>query len=102
MNYFFYKLDPPRSSFPADMTPEEGRLMQQHVAYWSELMQRGCVVVFGPVGDPKGTYGMAVIQLESGADPKALAANDPVIKADAGFRCEIHPMPRVMVSRANA
>lgn len=53
------------------------------------------MLAFGPVADPKGAYGIAVAQLENGADTLPLADNDPVIKANAGFSFEIHPMPQL-------
>jgi len=52
MKYFFYKLNPPRSIFMADMTPAEAKLMQEHAAYWNGLMKQGLVIAVGPVADP--------------------------------------------------
>jgi hypothetical protein len=37
--YFFFKLIPPRSTFPADITPAEAQLMERHVAYWRGFME---------------------------------------------------------------
>jgi len=54
MAYFFFKLVPPRPSFPQDMTEAEGELMKRHAAYWQSLLDKGFVLVFGPVLDPKG------------------------------------------------
>ena len=96
MNYFLFKLVPPRSTFPADMTPAEAVLMQEHSAYWAEQMHQGRVVAIGPVADPAGTYGIGIIQLEEGGDPAALCANDPVLLAGAGFIAQVHPMPKLM------
>ena len=66
MTYFLYKLTPPRPTFPGDMTPAEGILMREHVGYWAGLMKQGRVLAFGPVADPKGSYGIGIIQLEDG------------------------------------
>ena len=96
MKYFFYKLIGPRPTFPGDMTPAEAKLMNEHVAYWAGQMKQGRVVALGPVADPKGTFGMGVIRLEDGIDPKTLCAGDPVVAAKAGFTFEVHPMPKVM------
>jgi uncharacterized protein YciI len=95
---YFYKLISPRPTFPTDITPAEATVMQQHVAYWTDLMRKGLVVVFGPVADPHGAFGIAVLQLDERTDPSAIAANDPAIKANAGFRFEVHPMPQAVVS----
>ena len=39
-------------------------------------MAKGMVLAFGPVADPKGAYGIAVAQLENGADTLPLADNE--------------------------
>jgi uncharacterized protein len=102
MKYFLYRLNPPRSTFPADMTAAEGNLMREHVAYWTGLMNQGRVIAFGPVADPKGAYGIGIIKLEEGEDPNALGENDPVVRANVGFRFEVHPMPQVVCSQQHA
>jgi hypothetical protein len=97
MNYFFFKLYPPRPTFPADMTSAERTLMQKHVAYWSALMAQGKVIAFGPVADPVDPYGIGLLQIGDDENADLLGANDPVIVADLGFRFEVYPMPRVLV-----
>ncbi len=97
MKYYLFKLVPPRLTFPADMTPVEAGLMQEHAAYWRGLMGRGQVVVFDPVADPKGSYGVAVLQLPDDADPGPLGENDPTIKVGVGFAFELHPMPQAVL-----
>lgn len=96
MRYFFYRLNSPRPSFPADITPTEAQLMQAHALYWRGLMAKGMVLAFGPVADPKGAFGIAVVRLEDGVDQQTLAANDPVSKADIGFSFDIFPMPQLL------
>ena len=81
------------------MTEAEAKLMQQHVAYWKALMDRGLVIVFGPVADPKGVYGIAILELDEEADANALAMNDPTIKASVGFSFEVHSMPRAVLRK---
>ena len=98
MNYYFYKLISPRPTFPGDMTPEEGKLMQQHVAYWSEQIKKGNTVLVGPVADPKGAYGVGILRLEEPNDLASLVANDPVILGNAGFTPEIYPMPKILLA----
>jgi uncharacterized protein YciI len=93
MKHFLYKLDPPRPTFHVDMTAAEGKLMLDHVTYWNGLMNKGQVIAFGPVADPKGPYGIAVMQLEDSVDANRLVAHDPTIKADVGFTFAIYPMP---------
>lgn len=97
MKYHVFKLISPRPTFMSDITPEERALMGQHLAYWREMMAVGTVVVFGPVLDPTGPYGLGVVRLEDGADPAAVAAGDPVIRAQRGFRYDIAPMANAIV-----
>ena len=47
--HFALKLLPNRPTFAQDMTAEEREIMQQHVIYWKGLMDKGFVLVFGPV-----------------------------------------------------
>lgn len=96
MEYFFYRLNTPRPTFATDMTPEEAQIMQRHVGYWTTQLQRGKVLAFGPVADPKGAYGIGIIMLADGEDPLVLAQSDPAIAAQAGFTFEVFPMPKVM------
>lgn len=98
MKYFLCKLIPPRPTFAQDMTDAEANLMQQHTAYWKGLMDRGLVIVFGPVSDPNGTYGVAILELEE-EDANALAMNDPTIKANVGFNFEVYPMDRAVLRK---
>ena len=97
MTYFFCKLLPPRPTFPADMTPAEAGLMQQHAGYWRNQLETGHVIAVGPVADPKGTFGVVILQLADGMDPRSLTDNDPVVAAGVGFHYEVHPMPSLML-----
>ena len=81
----------------ADMTADERLLMQAHVGYWRGLLARGSVVVFGPVDDPAGPYGLGVVRLDPEVDPKTVWSDDPVIKANRGFRFEVAPMVNAIV-----
>jgi uncharacterized protein YciI len=92
MKYFLCKLVPPRPSFPQDMTSREAEIMQAHTAYCGELLRAGKAIVFGPVADPAGVWGLGVLRLPDDADPQAIVANDPVMKADAGFTYQVMPM----------
>jgi uncharacterized protein YciI len=97
MSYFAYKLIPPRPTFAHDMTEAEANLMREHVAYWTDLATRRVAVVFGPVSDPRGPWGLAVVQAADEAEARALGTNDPTIKGGAGFQFEVYPMPLVVL-----
>ncbi len=92
MAYFVYKLIPPRPTFATDMSDDEAAVMGQHGDYWQDLFGRGHVVVFGPVGDPSGTWGLGVIEAETEDDVRALVADDPAVKSGMA-KFEVYPMP---------
>ncbi len=99
MKYFMFKLIPPRPTFAQDMEDAEAMLMRKHVAYWKGLMERGLVIVFGPVADPNGTYGVAILEVGEEVDVNALGMNDPTIKANVGFAFEVYPMEQAVVRK---
>jgi hypothetical protein len=98
--YFLCRLLPPRPTFIADMTADERALMGAHAKYWSAYVSSGEVVALGPVADPKGAWGLALLEVDSEASVRALNENDPVIKADQGFSFEILAMPVLVVRGA--
>ena|SRR5262245_50745864 len=99
MKYFLCRLLPPRPTFAQDMDAREAEAMKRHVAYWAELAEKGIAIVIGPVADPKGVWGVAILELEEDMDVQALTANDPAILAELGASYEILPMPRAVIGR---
>jgi uncharacterized protein YciI len=91
-SFFFCRLLPPRPSFALDMAPEEREIVQKHAAYWREHMKNGSVIVFGPVADPQGPWGLGVLRVADEAAVRAFSAADPAILSGRGFRYEILPM----------
>lgn len=51
--YVVLHLLPSRPDFAQAMSDEERGIMMKHVAYWTEIMNQGKVLAFGPVPDPK-------------------------------------------------
>jgi len=92
--YFFVKTRNPRPSFHADMTDDERALMQRHVAYWSEKATRGIAIVFGPVMDPNGIYGIGIYEVEDEIEMRALLQADP---ANCLLHYDLLPMVRAVV-----
>jgi uncharacterized protein YciI len=75
--------------------------MQAHSQYWRSRQAQGEVLVFGPVLDPKGAYGMGIIVAPDDAGAQVFPDGDPAIKANIGFTCEINPMRAVTRDNAN-
>ncbi len=97
--YFFVRTDNPRPTFHLDMTPKERLVMEKHVAYWSEKAERGIAIVFGPVMDPAGVYGMGVYNVEDEAEMRRLLDADP---AKGLLQYEVAPMPRAVVGKSSS
>ncbi|MGZ4547524.1 MAG: YciI family protein [Blastococcus sp.] len=94
--FFVYRLRPPRPTFPDDITPDEAAVMREHVAYWTDLLHRGVAVVFGPVAEPTGTFGLAVVEVADAEHADRLRRDDPVSRAGLGS-IEMHPMRTAIV-----
>ncbi len=92
--YFFVRTRNPRPTFHLDISPNERATMEEHVAYWSEKASVGVAMVFGPVMDPAGVFGMGVYRVEDEAEMQSLLDRDP---AKGLLQYEVYPMPRAVV-----
>ncbi len=81
------------------MTETEQKLMQEHATYWKELADKRIAIVFGPVSDPKGAWGVGIVEVDNEADVQALSKNDPTVKSGMNFRFEIYPMPQAVLRK---
>jgi hypothetical protein len=98
MTLSLYRLIPSRPTFASDMTLEEAKVMHEHGLYWGQLAASGKVLVVGPVADPEGTFGIAIIVGEDGEDLNPLCQADPAIKSGLGFSYKLHLMPKFILS----
>jgi uncharacterized protein YciI len=92
---FAFNLLPPRPTFVDDMTDDEKAMMDRHVEYWQGLMADGVAVVFGPVLNPDGGYGLAVVEVSGQEQAERLIAGDPAVRG--GLTCRAYPMPGAFV-----
>lgn len=92
--YFFVKTQNPRPGFHLDMTDDERAIMQRRVTYWSDKATQGIAIVFGPVMDPNGVYGIGIYQVEDEAEMRALLQADP---ANGLLHYDLLPMARAVV-----
>jgi len=91
--YYALYLMPPRPDFAQTMTDEERSIMMQHVGYWTELMNQGKVVAFGPVMDPRIVYGLGIICVENEQEVKDFIVGDPAGKIN---KYEYYPMRAIV------
>jgi uncharacterized protein YciI len=83
MATFVFRLQAPRATFALDQTDEEREIMRRHAAHWQPLLDAGRMVVFGPVLDGTGSWGLGVVEAgdEAGDEDelRAFAAQDPAV-----------------------
>lgn len=79
MPTFVFRLIAPRPTFAMDMTEEERAIMERHAEHWRPLVEDGRMVVFGPVLDAGGSWGLGVVEHDDEAQLRAFADEDPVV-----------------------
>lgn len=63
------------------MNDDERAIMQRHAAYWREQVEAGKVVVYGPVRDSTGAWGLGVFEAEDEPSARMIALADPAISS---------------------
>ncbi len=91
--FFFARTRNPRPTFHLDMTDEERAVMERHVAY---LADKPAAIVYGPVADPGGVYGIGIYEVADEAEMRDILENDP---ARDLLQVEVFSMPRAVVGR---
>jgi uncharacterized protein len=84
MTTFVIRLVAPRPTFALDMSDEERAVMVAHAAYWQPQIEAGNMVVFGPVLDSTGSWGLGVVEAEDEDELRTFAASDPVVTTGTG------------------
>lgn len=79
MSTFVFRLKAPRPTFALDMTDDEREIMGLHAAYWQPLIDSGQMVIFGPVLDTTGSWGLGVVEAKDEEELRAFAVGDPVL-----------------------
>jgi uncharacterized protein YciI len=75
---FVFRLICPRPTFALDMSDEEREVMRRHAAHWRPLVDSGQMVVFGPVLDDTGSWGLGIVEADE-ERLRAFAASDPAV-----------------------
>ena len=79
MPTFVLRLIAPRPNFPQTMTESEREIMSRHAAHWRPYLDRGDMVVFGPILTADDSYGLAVVETDDEQALREFAAEDPVV-----------------------
>src|SRR5437588_6937605 len=92
MGTLVFTLKAPRPNFALDMTDGEREIMARHAAYWRRFIESGQMVVFGPVLEGTGSWGLGVVEAEDEEELRAFAAGDPVVTTGTA-QMEVGKMP---------
>ena len=76
---FVLRLIAPRPNFAQTLTDAEREIMNRHAAYWLPYLERGDMVVFGPILTDDDSYGLAVVETDDEQALRDFAARDPVV-----------------------
>jgi uncharacterized protein YciI len=79
MSTFVLRLIAPRPSFAQTLTDAEREIMGRHAAHWQPYLERGDMVVFGPVLTDDDSFGLAVLDTDDEQALRDFAAQDPVV-----------------------
>ena len=79
MPTFVLRLIAPRPNFAQTITDAEREIMSRHAAHWRPYVERGDMVVFGPVLTDEDSFGLAVVETDDEQALREFAAQDPVV-----------------------
>ncbi len=79
MPTFVLRLIAPRPNFAQTLTDAELEIMGRHAAHCGPYLERGDMVVFGPILTDDDSYGLAVVETEDEQGLRDFAVQDPVV-----------------------
>ena len=79
MATFVLRLIAPRANFAQTITDSEREIMNSHAAHWQPYLERGDMVIFGPVLTDEDSYGLAVVETSDEQALREFVAQDPVV-----------------------
>jgi uncharacterized protein len=84
MANFVFRLLNLRPTLALDMSDQERVIMAQHAAHWKPYLDSGQMVVFGPILDGIGSWGLGVVEADNEQELRSFADNDPVVTTGTG------------------
>ena len=79
--HYVCRLVPPRPTFHLDMDDRERAVMDRHAQYWAGLVERGVIVVYGPVLLDGASWDLGVLHADSEDEARALVEADPAVSS---------------------
>jgi uncharacterized protein len=102
VSQFLVRLDPVRADFTVqNMTESERAVGLEHAAYLKSLLDQGKLVLAGQAFDPKGLWGIVIVNAADIESATAIGNSDPAVKAKM-FRATVVPFRIVFQKAADA
>ncbi len=96
---FLFRIEPVRKDFTlTNITKDELPIVNQHVEYLQKLYAAGTMVLAGQAFDPKGFFGIIVVEAADTESATAIMNDDPLVKNKL-FRGEAIPFRTVFERR---
>ncbi len=80
-HHYYFKLIPPRATFPHDITDEERELMDKHSDYFKQQFEAGKLLLYGPVMAPEGAFGLGILEVADESEARQFGEQDPSVRA---------------------
>ena len=84
MTWYLLRLIAQRPDFAFTMTEDEQATMGRHSAYWRGHLDVGTALIFSPVADPAGPWGLCIAQAGNRAAAQELTEADPAVTEGVG------------------
>lgn len=68
-----------RENWPENMDERESRIMGEHFVYLRDLVEKGKVLLAGPVFD-SNPFGLIILEVDDEAEARALVEADPSVR----------------------
>jgi uncharacterized protein YciI len=82
MRQFLFRLEPVRADFTLqNMTDAERPVVAEHAAHLKSLLDQGTLIMAGQAFDPKGFWGIVIVNAPDQEAATTLMNQDPAIKS---------------------
>lgn len=85
-------IKPIREDFMTYTTEENNKIMGDHFQYLKDLLEKGKLVLAGPVLNEKEPFGLLIFECENKEEAKILMENDPSVKAGIQTILKLEPL----------
>ena len=81
VKHFLGVIKPTREDFMTHTTEEDNKIMGEHFQYLKSLLEKGKLVLAGPVLNEKKPMGLLILECENVDEARDLMEKDPSVKA---------------------